>query len=89
MSLSPLPTDPRIDTKGNILDRVYQSWFQSIQTWLGPQGQAGATANRPTANVYVGLSYFDTTLGYPVFAKSATSAHPQVVVWVNGAGATV
>lgn len=89
MSLGPLPTDQRIDTKGNILDRVYEAWFQSIQQWLGPQGQSGVTANRPTANVYIGLEYFDTTLGYPVFAKSATSARPQVVVWVNASGGVV
>jgi hypothetical protein len=40
--------------------------------------------------VYVGLSYFDTTLGYPVFAKSVvSSANAQVVVWVNASGGVV
>jgi hypothetical protein len=89
MSLAPLPTSLTIDTKGNILDRVYQSWFQSIQQYLGPQAQSGVTANRPTANVYIGLTYFDTSLGKPVFAKSATSSRPQVVVWVDATGAVV
>ena len=92
MSLTPLPTRNIISNTKGILEAVYQSWFNSIQVWLGPQGQSGPTTARPSSNVYIGLSYFDTTLGLPVFAKTVTpTAIPviQTVVWVNGAGAVV
>jgi hypothetical protein len=78
MSLSPKPTKPFKDVQ-------YDAWFQSIQTWLGPQGQTGSTAIRPTVNLYVGLSYFDTTLGYPVFVKQVSPS----IIWVNGSGTPV
>jgi hypothetical protein len=90
MSLSPLPTDDHVDVALKVrLSPVYTQWFQSIQRVLGPQAQSGPTASRPTANVYVGLDYFDTTLGYKVTTNSATTARPQVVVWVNGSGSVV
>jgi hypothetical protein len=84
MSLIPFTEGPK-----NIPAPLY-SWFQSIQRWLGPIGQTGVTSARPNSGVYVGLSYFDTTLGYPVFAKSVvSSANAQVVVWVNASGGVV
>lgn len=41
---------------------------------------SGTTANRPTT-VVIGFTYFDTTLGLPVFWRGAA--------WVNGAGVVV
>jgi len=84
LSLSPLPqTNVLTDGKG-VMTSLWQAWFGSIQQWLGPQSQNGTTAQRPTKSLYVGLSYFDTTLGLPVFVKSL---HPTV--WVNAAGGVV
>ena len=84
MSLSPLPqTNLLTDSKG-VMTAVWQAWFGSIFQWLGPQGQAGTTAQRPTTKLYIGLQFFDTTLGLPVFVKSLNPT-----VWVNGAGAVV
>lgn len=45
---------------------------------------SGSTANRPT-NVQVGFPYFDTTLGKPIWLKTA-GATP---VWVDSSGAVV
>jgi hypothetical protein len=84
MSLSPKPTLPTL-LQGNRTHPSYDQWFNSIQTWLGPQGQTGATTVRPTAGLYVGLAYFDATLGYPVFV----SAVGPPVVWVNASGTPV
>ena len=83
MSLNPLPRPDITDGKGN-LKPPWQSWFASVFQWLGPQGQHGTTATRPMSSLYVGLSYFDSTLGYPVWVKSLNPT-----VWVNGTGATV
>ena len=49
-----------------------------------PLGGNGTTANRPTMGLYVGLDYFDLTLGYKVTVKSLNPT-----VWVNGAGGVV
>jgi hypothetical protein len=42
----------------------------------------GTTANRPTARLFAGKVYFDTTLGKPVFFKTGST-------WVDATGATV
>ena len=84
MSLDPIPSRPIITEQGAVLDRVYQSWFASIQRWLGPVGQSGFTAARPSNGLYVGLAYFDSTLGKPVFVKSLNPA-----VWVDATGTVV
>lgn len=41
----------------------------------------GTTENRPTTNLFVGLQYFDTTLGYPIWWNGSN--------WVNSSGTTV
>ena len=41
----------------------------------------GATADRPTSNKYIGLTYFDTTLGKPVYWSGSN--------WVDATGTTV
>jgi len=46
---------------------------------LVPAGAAGPTAQRP-AGAGNGVSYFDTTLGLPVFASSSATG------WTNAAG---
>lgn len=47
----------------------------------GVANRAGTTAARPTT-ASVGFGYFDTTLGKPVWLKTAPSA------WVDSAGVT-
>ena len=44
---------------------------------------AGTTALRPTLNLYVGLQYFDTTLGKPIWCKYGSGT------WVDATGVTV
>lgn len=93
MSLSPLPSTDRISINESVgrvttyhkVSQWYQSWFSSIQTWLGPIGQTGTTAARPTNNLYIGLGYFDTTLGYMVWVKQVS----PTIVWVNYNGTVV
>jgi hypothetical protein len=85
MSLGPLPQTNVIGTKGERWSAVWQSWVNGVQQWLGPQGGFGVTAARPTTGLYVGLAFYDTTLGYPVFVHRVTPS----VIWHNAAGAPV
>lgn len=50
----------------------------------GQSQQSGPTANRPSPPVFVGQSYFDTTLGFVVWAKTIIPT-----VWVDAAGVSV
>jgi len=50
-------------------------------SWLELTSHSGITTNRPTT-VLVGRQYFDTTLGKPIWLKSAG-------IWVDATGATV
>lgn len=54
--------------------------LQRINSSLIKQAN-GTTANRPS-NPAVGTTYFDTTLGKPVWYKGSS-------VWVDATGATV
>jgi hypothetical protein len=64
-------------------------WFRRYTSgawgaWIRlQQAQAGTTAGRPTTGLVPGLSYFDTTLGIPIWRNGANTA------WVNHAGTTV
>ncbi len=50
----------------------------------------GATTARPTRDVYVGQSYFDSTLGKPIWAKTVVAASGGLTItWVDATGATV
>lgn len=61
------------------------SWFSALyQQIILTIGNNGTTAARPTANLWVGQSYFDTTLGKPIWIKSLNPT-----VWVDATGSTV
>ena len=58
-----VPPPPIRDAWGSF---GWQAWFQSVyQALRAPL--SGTTANRPTAGLYVGVVYFDTTLSRPVW----------------------
>lgn len=81
--LGPLPR-PEIANKHGRLHGPWAAWFSLLSFILQPIGGNGVTASRPTNNLYVGLMFFDSTLGYPVFIKSLNPT-----VWVSGAGVVV
>lgn len=63
----------------------WSGWFSIAQNILQATSSSGPTTARPTANLYVGQFWFDTTLGYPVWVLTP-GASP---VWVNATGAVV
>jgi hypothetical protein len=92
MSLGPLPSSAPIGSftteQGKqvpvALNTQFNAWLSQLQAAVKPLGGNGATAARPIAGLYIGLLFFDATLGYPVFVKSLNPT-----VWVNGAGGVV
>jgi hypothetical protein len=47
---------------------------------------SGTTTERPTSGVMVGMIYFDTTLGKPIWAKTVSGS---TITWVDANGQTV
>lgn len=88
MSLSAIPTDNRIADSQGRLTQLWQSFQESVNYWLRPIGQSGATTARPVDSsripLYIGQTYFDTTLGKPIWVKSRNPT-----VWCDGTGASV
>jgi len=89
MSLAPIPSDSRFVEQGTWrLRTIWQTWLESVNYWLRPLGQNGATAGRPVDStqvpLYIGQPYFDTTLGKPIWVKSRNPT-----VWCDATGAAV
>lgn len=92
MSLAPVPANADLTEPGQVRGRpgnemaaVWRAWISQLFFFVAPIGGSGTTANRPVRNLYVGLMYFDTTLGFPVYVK--TVANPAV--WVRYDGTVV
>jgi hypothetical protein len=65
----------------------YANFFNTLQLVAFYSTRSGVTADRPTASTlarWVGMPFFDTTLGKTVFLKIASTN-----VWVDGSGAVV
>ena len=72
------------DPQGRLVtvDYGWRNFFSSVFTVCSALTQSGTTAQRPTSLLWVGRTYFDTTLGYPVWLLSTG---PDV--WVDATGA--
>lgn len=72
-----------VDKDGNPI-QGFQTFIGNVFTLLNLMTQSGTTAQRPDSTIvgrWIGLPYFDTSLGLPVFLKSVG---PDV--WVTAAG---
>jgi hypothetical protein len=78
------PGDFPVVTESRYATQVWLQWFTRVHNAVASLYQSGTTANRPTALLWVGRMYYDTTLGYPVWVHSVKPA-----VWHNAAGAVV
>lgn len=56
-------------------------WMSQISDIANALVSSGTTADRPTKFLFAGRTYFDTTLGYPIWHDGSG--------WVNSAGTTV
>lgn len=80
------------DARGQIvsISLTYEAaqFFHAVQQIVYAQSRSGPTASRPTNTLdgrYIGLPFFDTDLGLPVFLKTGSTSS----VWVNAAGVPV
>ena len=78
----------RYDSDGKVIGASlvpeWAAFFNATQQTLYNGSRSGPTASRPTSTLpgrYVGMEYFDTTLGVPVFLKTASTD-----VWVDSSG---
>lgn len=80
---SPLGGLPRLPMiAGAFFTPSWAGWFSTAQNILTAASSSGPTTGRPIMNQYVGMPYFDTTLGFPVWLKTPGSSP----VWVNATG---
>lgn len=89
MSLSPFPSavGAFVDKVGRLVSE-WRSYLESVNYWLRPIGSNGTTTNRPVDTsqipLYIGQTYFDTTLNKPIWVKSKNPT-----VWIDATGAVV
>jgi len=81
---TPPITGPIVDRDGMVTMTI-ASWLHFM--WLAANSvtESGTTAQRPTANLWVGRPFMDTTLGKPIWVNAVTPS----VVWVDATGASV
>ena len=81
-SPSTTPVDEQ-DGKGKIkgVNGGWRNFFNSVYTICNALTMSGTTANRPASGLWVGRTYFDTTIGKPIWFKSPG--------WVDATGAPV
>lgn len=56
----------------------FRNFFTALFTICNALTMSGTTALRPTAGLWVGRTYFDTTLGFPIWFDGT--------VWVDATG---
>jgi hypothetical protein len=79
--INPPPTrSVLVDDKG-MINPEWQEFFSAAFFSLRAQEMSGTTANRPTKRLFVGMPYFDTSLGYEIRYNGTA--------WVNGSGVVV
>lgn len=91
MALISAPGNPAVDVQddqGNIV-RVESGWrnfFSQVFTICNALTMSGTTANRPTAMLWAGRMYFDTSLaanGKPIWVNKGGTG------WIDATGAAV
>lgn len=85
MALINQPPTNQIADKDGFSTAGWAPVFSTIIRILQALTLSGTTAQRPTAFIWIGRPYFDSTLGLPVYVKSFTSA-TGVVSWVKADG---
>lgn len=64
--------------------RVWAQWFTRVHQAVQSMYQSGPTTERPTSLLWIGRSYYDTTLKKPVYVSSV-----KPTVWRDAAGVAV
>lgn len=68
------------------IKQEWSNWFTKVWLLLNTVEAKGSTAQRPTKNIFIGMTYFDTTLNKPIWVKGYTAG---AAVWIDATGAVV
>lgn len=79
MLISQPPNNPVDD--GVSLNQGWSTWFNSAFNLLVSLTQSGTTAQRPTKLLFIGKTYFDTTIGRPIWYNGTN--------WIKADGTVV
>lgn len=71
----------RMTQDGLIASRPWVSWASTVSALLTALASSGTTAQRPTEFLFTGRTFFDTSLGKPVWYSGSG--------WVDATGASV
>lgn len=52
----------------------FRNFFNAVQIICNAVTRSGTTAQRPTTGVWIGMPYFDTTLGQEIYVSAATAS---------------
>lgn len=77
------PSDNPLNEAGDDFTQSWTAFFTKVRNVCVGRSQSGTTAQRPTKGLEIGLPFFDTTLGKPIWIKTVTPA----VAWVDATGA--
>jgi hypothetical protein len=78
------PSSDTVTMEGSTTRPAWLQWFSLVHTTIISLRQSGTTTKRPTSGLWIGRTYFDTTLSKPIWVKTSNP-----VVWVDATGASV
>ena len=78
--INPAPIQNALMVEGNQASwgRPWATWFTQVFNLLFALQQSGVTADRPTRNLWVSRTFFDETLGMPIWWNGT--------IWVKSDG---
>jgi len=65
----------RDSLSGDLIPQSWVTWFKTVDNFIRSGSSSGTTANRPTKNLFVGLSYLNRDLGK---SEQVVSLNPTV-----------
>jgi hypothetical protein len=79
------PDNRPLVTEGRTVTQPWLQWLQFVQNVVSAAYSSGPTAQRPAKGLWIGRTFYDTDLGYPVWVHAVKPA----VIWHNAAGLAV
>lgn len=74
---------PIVDEQNNLIP-AWGNFFTSVNKAVQAMRRSGATAQRPVSGLWIGMFFYDTTLGKPVWVHAVNPT-----VWHDASGAVV
>lgn len=79
--IGPPPNKNKVQDENGNVDSAWQSFFSDVYDAVVSLQNTGPTTKRPTTALFIGMSFFDSTLNKPIWLRSA---RPNVWVTADG-----